>query len=74
MLAGESEGNMTIDNTSTMREVNRWRHQSTNSAEYVVAELECGHERTFNGSEVVTKGMGGKLVRCWKCDELAKPL
>ena len=48
-----------------MRTVLSWEHRSTNSAEYITAHLDCGHERTFNGNRPVGSG----TVRCWECDK-----
>jgi len=56
-----------MENETTMRDVKTWEHSSTNSGEYIIAHLSCGHTRTFNGNRPVGKGQ----VRCWDCDRNA---
>ena len=52
----------------TMREVKFWEHSSTNSGEYLIAHMVCGHTRTFERNSPPRPGWH---VRCWECDKLA---
>jgi len=55
----------TLAAITTMQQVDFWEHSSTNSGEYIIAHLACGHTRTFNGNQPVGNGQ----VHCWKCYE-----